>query len=1713
MQNFDKNFVGKVFAWLLSIFMVVGIVPVGIFAQEVFETNLDVSRPLIEDNVSEPGGINTGTTIIKKVDGNNKKYLFDTTDEKEYYLKPNWEEESVEGKGLAKWSLESGQSLGAVNNMSEPIETAQLNYDGYHETPDGDTVIDMIYSFRMRARSSAWSKISLFVSEDLNKSIDWTKSYFLGKSGNLQPYQEKKFNNGSKSNIKNMSIVDMQQTGTIAGMAQHVPIRLYLKGVKRKDLDKIDTTIQSRITDEKGKQIYTKNIGNTKNSNMLISGYASYTSAAAIPKTNETDLSYGTMPYLQVVRGVDQAPQFFSSQNNVSYDPSKSTLYIATQFSKGDSDASDDNMNGNRIAYRLAFSSELVSSLKEDDNGFVGYVEPSKTTGAKASENPSGDRTGFTKQQINVVGDMAYVIYAPSNFKTNDETGQIIYPSVGTKGFIGNTSTDLSDQQFTLTTFNVDSEKLKKLYPTIDNSKPAMTNIDVNTSMIVQNSYGMDKVTFKTTEDMSVRKGGTLIVKFDKPLYSSENDIKMSFLNNKETASKIAVKLGEYPFIGNLGIYPAAAGTRGVYDRYDFDLNNNRLEYKYQFKEDFKLPAGSDISIFSGAGGRMTGNSGSIIVGGKEVARFGETAAKTSYAPRMLLGTKVSSSAILDRTQYMPSINEVFEDSQSISGYTIIPDQALELHYLNANIDRRFLNSVSSSTQTENAKYSYDKNNFPTEKQKLYQYNISLERNKNSVKLIKDSPITVRSYNYIKAVDVKQDSDDSSIRTALGSDQIITGVQTVVTFDLNQGKLPSKTSEVTGEKATLSFEGMKDPANIFDYKTERANDTAAVKRIVPFNKNLSIDKAYVANGFENKEGTEDQRLLTSDGKLAYFDERELTGDALELRKMPDEPKIEGKSFVGWSTKRITTEEELKQFNEAKTVEKATDWAEVDKGTIYKFDKYSPVVDARTVYAVYDESFIIRLHRNAPSTAMAQNILDSNEKTEEVYDLRVTLADIKNGNNIKIPYAYDNDKMELPDTFKIEGHTFVGWKVNKDDDKINLNSRNSKWAIVTVEKDPDFLDNTKVASRGKRFKDGFNIHMNPDTFSDKYVGKILDLYAIYTPYIDISAKKVYKGIDAKTSPTVAVGLLYRKAVTDYNYPTIADEAAYYVPENAKEIDEKAYRDINFSQEGSPKEAIVKIYNNQFPDSLRWNVRGFDDAGDRLSYILVEMENPNNAPTAGSSLKKYYEFNQQWSSLGIIVHPGARAEQSGKTQVFTTRENGSTKLDAFSAATVRSSKHLDENDKVNSPVVKYNFTLTNTKVVIVDPILENITEGETGFKLVQTVNDKVQYIRIKTTIDGSEKIYIFEKEPSEMVWDLKFVDGNAPTSIDTLKANYNTRTKELVFSGHPAFKRGNKVEATYIYGPYIDDTKNSTWSNPALKIVKKMENAGPAKDLKQMPNIKSIGSEEDFDKDYDTAVITAIRPTEGIEAPKSGTTYTLVDADTGREIKKIDMDPSTENLRFEVKKADLGGTTNVKIISREPGKLDVKSSALALDLDAPELSNAKIKDSGNRLFLDFEATIDGTQKEEGVTIVFDGKPYRGRVVNNKVILENQIPRPIDTDKNKPKFDVYALDKYNNQTKLLVVDYKPMYYAGEFKVDEPFEYDDFVKIYGADGDKFKVEVKRNGQDLFTAIVFTMSKGSNVVEFGEGNNLEMGDEVIITNLGKEGENVLPNVYETVVY
>ena len=590
-------------------------------------------------------------------------------------------------------------------------------------------------------------------------------------------------------------------------------------------------------------------------------------------------------------------------------------------------------------------------------------------------------------------------------------------------------------------------------------------------------------------------------------------------------------------------------------------------------------------------------------------------------------------------------------------------------------------------------------------------------------------------------------------------------------------------------------------------------------------------------------------------------DKELLADVPDKTSKELVQRSDGSKVIGWTTKRLEGSEEdqykeyLKLKKSGKVIRKLEDWdlidADASKKTVYVFDRYSPVKDRRTVYAVRGSGLNITLYanrtKNSDMSAIKNDVLEHNiiikqEDLDHADSVNSAGELDPNGDYklIKLPMAPYNAKsanINKADTnlrnfingsrttdseqFK-DRYTFVGW-TNSKEDKLELrNSNLQNKAVDTKKMTLDSLLKPNANNESVTFLTNGGGLILPKNIEDINYDMI-DLYAQYRPYFRVQLHKVTDHSqrdvddhrkpgpgtppDAITRPTVQIGLLHRTAVTEVEKPTVGNVS--YFPIDKDEYGKNA----------------LKLYMNAYvghaatPDTFDWYVPGYDDQGERISYVGVEfpVRNGINGITMASSMSEnlvtYYKFEKNWSDLGITTrtlnHESMGSSGIAKMQTITVdgTRAGANIPDTYTGATQRVpidnldkkanagnmaqqwTSYIDAvNKKQKYELVGYNILMTNTYTNKYNPIVDDINHNDTKFtvkdvfKSVSKTSETLQVLqlKVKPSNSDSEKIYNFVYDASsktfnllsDTTWDLsKTADLNNESSYESNPSRLN------------------------------------------------------------------------------------------------------------------------------------------------------------------------------------------------------------------------------------------------------------------------------------------------------------------------------------------------------
>lgn len=1694
MQNYKKNFVTRTLAWVLTVVMVVTMLPMGVFA-ETFVVD---------------GEVETADWAISKKES-----------ETNY------------------WPLTPRNKLVKVSRVAEPIKFPTIEYAGAYDTivkvskeENGTktTVEEERQVIRLTFKthgslSGAWQRLLLKFDTALYNMIDWDNSEtgayknpnsMLGDS-NLDNYKNGtiRFTGESVEKVGSSNVVSfsLSDAGYQAN-AIEAPMHFVLKqGQNIANLDS-DKLVQSRLVDTNYVRVY--RYGSTQDN-----GYTSYTSNTIVPKQN-----YKAESIPQPNDDIDV------------YTPAMTTDMLYNK-EKGFVDVQIKTLNlrdgtvyyNKNLSLRLAMDSRFYKTLKDQEKiADVFEIDSKEKPYAGTYLEPGANKTtSVSREKVNSVPDsnLSFIQVAGSGYnKTADENNLKIVNAADTASkMIINSAMNHSDGFATVVRFYVDQDKYEALAKNKD-----VGNMSLFASYLVQNRDGRVVFSGKVDKNRFLKEGSELVL-----------DAGNVNWGGILAGQGIVVEVGESPHSVVFNSYSYSTGHSSVYWK-----DNSSFWWRIPF--DMELKAGTPIKIYmnnikapvqefkiySNVAESKRGQDGD---------HFTLSDKKISYeAKRMLYASNLIGGAIAV-TQDEPNIQEIFDTEKQIYGHT---SQGYSIVRVTGNTEsglktQAFLSKEPNvyndkgEVTTKNSQYipvnrsTGDGYLFTDSKviNPLDPYNKTTNIPKVDYKLVKDAPIGFTS-------------EDFALNALETPFPVIEQVQSKITFDLNGGHLGDNEKAIQNivkiaplnenYKYTLDKDGYPTATENTAYKANgfEGDNLRKVNDVLASNDGKALeDKSYndiiksIIDETVAKVGADEQATVRAnlEAEYATYKETYLTNREIDVKKSPlslrqfpgkesdafKTPEIKNGDdyFLGWSTKKLTTKEEAQKFMKAETLTNVEDWANVDDNSkVYKFTETSPIDKSRTVYAVYGTGFTIKLHRNSKN---GDTVVEDILVTKEMFDQKA--------GKIKLPIAYDNTHNELPD-FKVNKKTFVGWKYSGTALEYKEYYSEINYNVAVADNNGNHIKDITYAQaqeNDRRILDGTTIDFsayqaNGKTGFAALNGETIDLYGLYTPYLKLKAEKKYFGtdgttpIDATTAPTVRVGLLYRTAVTDYKRPTIADNAAYFAPEGAKAHDEQAYDGVQLNQHGVPKDAYLKIYSKLSPTQntdLEWEVKGYDENGDRLSYILVELGNTDGGPTYNAD--NYYNFNQKWSSLGIKTEiNNYLATLSGKTQVFETKGKGKTDVDAFSAATVRTPSHLNSDDTTKSPVIAYNYTLTNTKIDKLDPEIDDIYSGDNSFKLINTVRDTIQFFDVN--INGT--VYHFERTNTNN-WEQKLASGETK-KFDT---NYSTKdgSLTLTYSDGTTFANGDKVKVQYNYGAENSNDNKSKW---AEKTVIDKPVSGKVIDIKQEPNIKSNST--DPNAPYDTVVITGTRPSDGTNLPAVDTKYVLADGNgnpitiNGQEVV-VPFDRNSATVRFEVPKDKVNENTDYKIISREPNKVPaVSDDSTKLDLTAPTVTSKKAEDGGYGMFIDITATIStkDAAADDGVKIMVGDQEYivapnqlKPDQSGDLVSFINSVPRPQDSSTNAPTIKIIVKDSLNNEQSY-DVDYTYVDKTPTFRMNQPRAGRDYLEFTEIDADKIVYEVKRSGEVIAHGEK-ALTQSDMFIDLVDGNSapvkLQRGDIVTI--------------------
>ncbi|MEQ3347290.1 hypothetical protein [Peptoniphilus senegalensis] len=1781
----DKKQISKqLMALFLSILMIVGILPLNIFAEE----------PQL------PG------TSTRAVDPEGKPSV-------------NWEEDATAtDDGSGYWSLPENVKIIKGQRGADPLNTLGFTYLGRYYDQNGRIVLKFEVSQRNQADSSVWDRFVMRFPAELYQKIDREASYVLWKQ--TEVFSINNFDTLDVSTVRGQSTNCLQFPYRNVGIQYgHREVNIVLKADTDWDATFAQKTqaVQLRLynADNNNLKIFST-AGGYKGADYAALGYNTYTKIAVVGDLSKRpkDLMEATTKSMTQFGG--QNDQFHSADSALQLDRDNKKVRLIYTFA---SDVTSGKMDGDKYAIRQTLDRDFIKYLDlgnkgktaEEKNqiGSIYFLSENETPigtklpiyasyieGLELNPDGSAKLDGEGNPTFNREDGAVFLQFAETGFEYKDN------PDSADPNYVESVKTDFNNilrngnqgsGSIMVFEYNIDPEKINE---DLVKDKELSKNFMFDTRYILSNNRGVRKYTTTTTEDIVIQP-------------NKNNFFTINFNPYVNISSAIGTAAEMKDFVLNIG------GSEGIWkswkreghaffpDTDDYAINMYGWQFymkDYNIKTGMTIKAGTPITVylpnldygnksrvpdfidFDIVTGERKGLSGDYLknktsLTGNKILRLEKVTNNGSdlFYPPMYFKNSISTvgaTAVIEK--YVPIVDEIFTDSKEFTGIMrseggvrselYIPEENKSTHYLGKsfinteeNKDGDITAYLRSDGKEEAQKFAvnndgtsdiFEKRIFDKKEYEGLAFNIKKQyfgaesikyatQNKavEELGLLRDQPIVFTTYS----------------ETSLKSEPVIEQVQTKVKFDLN-GQTSKENLNVIEKIAPLSNQYR------YDYLTGEVNKDY---------KPSGFEGDYVRYVDENNktkevDGRTYQNIISHDG-LEYDLTNKDQKAAFLKRQMPTKDEInvpQGKRILGWTTTKLTDiaggKTAVEQFNELrdnnKVIKEAKDWEKVDANENYIFDSKSPIDKERTVYAVYGEGINIVLHSN--------NTADP--KDETTITIPVTISDIDNTNKIidqvssatlskmkgnlvikglpKVPVTGEQSEIDkITDAnaklFNIPNNSFLGWTLyrysndpqeskliaGKNNERIGellsgVVSGGTKRIPKSTEWIKDlrgdqykytrYIPNTfSIALRAqdvpsKDNNDGVGIY---NIFLDAIdEGKDLHLYANYRPFFEVKVHPSYMNIDKNqgefgkyvdtveeaNKKAVNVGLLHRTAVTDYGTPTVHQNASYYpLPGGA---------------------ASLKAWDGKSTTPLTWKVPGFDELGQRKSYVsVIVTDNLKDAyanfkaPNWGSLGAKTYIRLQDATATQDPNAPKNLHENAGnpygdpvaKDQSFTLG------VDAFTSATSRKSL-LTTGD--NEEVIGYEIWNTSTPIDIPKPVFDNVYDDETEAKLHWTDAEKNADIK---------KIILKVADDAEVTL-VKQNDGTYTDGTITARPNGD----KLVLSPLDLTGKAGKD----IVAKYVVEKSGQEVTGPEGRItINERGTSAPVEEMKQIPNDADGKSKIEFKV-----------PDPVLNKPTKGTVYTAqkwdetqnkwvdlgkvtLDSDNDKGTKKeITLDDKVNDgdivrIKSEQPNLNPSDSTGTGDANYTPQDGDENRKYVKIDKAGPE-ANVTAKDETFRRFIDLEGTIKEIPAGRKVKITIDYKDGNPVEMEKEITVENKanIIKELNTvlrkgieDGNIPEIKITAVDEFGN-SKDSKVDYTESYQLKVLITGERAG-KKFVKV-SADKANATVTIKvmNNGQEVSSASATVTAPNTFVkVRFNNGYALKSGDELVISGTATE--------------
>ena len=733
--------------------------------------------------------------------------------------KADWTIDEQKEAEMSFWKLADINEVVVVAN-AEGMKTPCINYIGTYINAEGRTVVRVSFRVFQNLATAVWHKALFKFDNDLYNLIDFDDSgtgmYKGVKNGDwhdsetykeVAPFTKVVSSLSGAVNVKEQSLKNNKNL--VGGNCRsEIPIDLVLKAGKTVADIKGQPHIQMRLTDEDYKRIFcvagtgkakddpAKNDDSAVDQNMLITPYNSYTFMTYIPSANNN-------ADVNTVEDYNRDYQFYAANSYAKYNEAGGYLDVFHKQSKMNS---GDNIGGENFAFRQVFNEEFAGVLKvQDESGTVAEVFPASQQGdmwktASPIKITMNDLNTSDNSDLNP-GFQG--IQVASNYKSTIKKkfaglNTVLTTAKPGESYLNGATTELNSGLPTITRYYIDKDKVAEKGLTKDD----LASFDFYSTFILDSTKKLIEYTATndTGKDIVLQPNSTIGLTYVDGKTSTPNTGLM----------KYSLTFGEGPYKIEL--------------RSNFKHTGKGLNYEYTLIPGMTIKAGEKITfrtmkydtIPSKVILTLPGTDGDKTI---DLVPGADGAELTT--PRRLNYVTTYAGGSATQSGVNPDIDEIFTDSQNITGRTRYVGAKIKLFYPN-NTDYEFT-IADQKTRTKMNVNGAEVNGYTFTTEGKAGFTMPTD-------LVKDSQVGITN------TDVKKASTPS--------DKAFEKVQAKVTFDLNGGKL------ATTVKSFEGFDTTQLPGTEFAYKLKRANDTAPVVRIAPMNEKAAGEKGYTPNGFK-----------------------------------------------------------------------------------------------------------------------------------------------------------------------------------------------------------------------------------------------------------------------------------------------------------------------------------------------------------------------------------------------------------------------------------------------------------------------------------------------------------------------------------------------------------------------------------------------------------------------------------------------------------------------------------------------------------------------------------------------------------------------------------------------------------------------------------------------------------------------------------------------